>query len=270
MEIFPLATGRPYIHPLSRHPLRSLMINSVYIYVLLIAVTQPLHAAEIKVAVASNFSRTMTVISQQFEKSSGHKVKLIVGSTGKHYSQIHHGAPFDLFFAADSERPQRLEKEGLAIPGSRFTYAIGKVVLWSPDKDLIDSQGKVLEQDSIRYLAIANPKLAPYGIAARQILQQRGLWQRYRGRLVRGENIAQAYQFVKSGNAALGFVAYSQLKGDTAINGSYWVAPQSLYTPIEQQAVLLKDSPAARAFMTFMRIPETISLIKNHGYELAE
>ena len=270
MEILPLATSGPHIYLLSRYRLSQLMIHGAFICALLMSAIQTLYADEIKIAVASNFSPTMTVISRQFEKSTGHKVKLIPGSTGKHYAQIHHGAPFDLFFAADRERPQRLEEEGLAIVDSRFTYAIGKVVLWSPDKHLIDSQGKVLQQDSIRYLAIANPKLAPYGIAARQILQKIGLWQHYQGRLVRGENIAQTYQFVKTGNATLGFVAYSQIKADSTLSGSYWIAPQDLYTPIEQQAILLKDTPAARAFMTFMRLPEIIVLIKSRGYELPE
>jgi molybdate transport system substrate-binding protein len=220
------------------------------------------------VAVASNFTRAITAISQRFENSSGHKVKLIFGSTGKHYAQIHNGAPFDAFFAADSLRPQLLEQQGLAKAGSRFTYAIGKVVLWSPDKHYIDPQADILEQGTFYYLAIANPKLAPYGKAAMEILQKRGVWDRLRQRLVQGENIGQTYQFIKSGNAKLGFVAYSQIKQqDGMVNGSYWIAPKTMHTPIQQQALLLKEGRAARAFLAFVRSPEILKLIHDYGYD---
>jgi len=225
-------------------------------------------ADEIKIAVASNFSRPMIAISQLFEKNTGHKLSLIFGSTGKHYAQIRNGAPFDVFFAADSHRPRLLEQEGLAQKQSRFTYAIGKVVLWSPLKQYVDPQAHVLTQGDFRHLAIANPKLAPYGKAAMEILQKRGLWKPLRRRLVRGENISQTYQFVKSGNAKLGFVAYSQIKQqDGSIIGSYWITPQAMYTPIEQQAVLLKEGQAARAFLAFVRSPEILQLIHDYGYD---
>ncbi|MBT3308379.1 MAG: molybdate ABC transporter substrate-binding protein [Gammaproteobacteria bacterium] len=220
-------------------------------------------ASEIRVAVASNFITAATALGQQFEADSGHKVKFSVGSTGKHYAQIHHGAPFDLFFAADSLRPQRLEEEGVARLGSRFTYALGQLVLWSPKADLIDDQGSVLTQGGFRYLAVANPKLAPYGKAAEQLLEKRKLIGKLRGRMVRGENVGQTFHFVKSGNAELGLVAYSQAKQQT---GSFWLVPQSLYSPIEQQAVQLSEHPVASAFIDFVRSDVGLEIIRSYGY----
>jgi len=228
-----------------------------------------LMADDIHVAAASNFAGAMTVIAQRFEAGTEHKVKLSFGSTGKHYAQIVNGAPFDVFFAADLRRPELLELEGLAVAGNRFTYAVGKLVLWSPQAALVDEHGGVLEHGEFRHLAIANPKLAPYGVAAREVLQARGLWDDLEGRLVRGENIGQAFQFVASGNAELGFVARSQLKRPGRVaEGSVWKVPQSLYSPIEQQAVLLKDKEAARAFMSFVRSAAAIRIIRDHGYEV--
>jgi molybdate transport system substrate-binding protein len=195
-------------------------------------------------------------------------VTLIFGSTGKHYAQIRNGAPFDAFFAADRRRPELLEEEGVALPGTRFTYALGKIVLWSPERGVVDPEARVLERGEFRHLAIANPKLAPYGKAAEEVLQARGVWARLRGRLVRGENVGQAFQFVKSGNAELGFVAYSQLKrANQPIEGSLWNVPRALYTPIEQQAVLLKDSVAARGFLSFVRSDEALTIIGDYGYQ---
>ncbi|MEA1890208.1 MAG: molybdate ABC transporter substrate-binding protein [Pseudomonadota bacterium] len=226
-------------------------------------------AAVLHVAVASNFTRAITSLIHQFEANTGHKVKLIFGSTGKHYAQIRNGAPYDAFFAADKKRPKQLEDEGLTVPGSRFTYAVGKLVLWSSEENAVDSSGKVLEQGDFRHLAIANPKLAPYGRAAREVLQSRDLWDSMQGKIVRGENIGQSYQFVNSGNAELGFVARSQLKfPGQRINGSHWKIPQALYTPIEQQAVLIKDSKAGRDFLSYMQSPEALMIIKNYGYEI--
>ena len=225
----------------------------------------PAGADELRIAVASNFSETLRAIALQFEAHSGHEVVLSAGSTGKHYAQIVNGAPFDLFFAADSQRPQRLEKSGLA--SHRFTYARGRLVLWSPDEERVDADGKVLERGDFRFIAIANPKLAPYGRAAQQVLEALGLWQRLSRQRVMGENVGQAFQFVKSGNAALGFVAFAQIKQPALpLTGSFWEVPQSLYTPIEQQAVLLKDSPAARRFFDYMRSETVRRLISEHGY----
>jgi molybdate transport system substrate-binding protein len=226
-------------------------------------------AEEIRVAAASNFSDAIGAIARRFEAGTNHKVTLIFGSTGKQYAQIKNGAPFDAFFAADVHRPELLEKERIALPGSRFTYAVGKVVLWSPVTGYVDHEGRVLKQGDFRYLAIANPDLAPYGRAAREVLQARGLWDSLGRRLVRGENIGQAFQFVKSGNAELGFVACSQVtRQGQPIEGSFWEVPQALYTPLRQQAVLLRESAAARAFLAFTRSREALKLIHDYGYDV--
>jgi molybdate transport system substrate-binding protein len=225
-------------------------------------------AEEIRVAVASNFTDAMRSLVKRFEAGTDHKVTPIFGSTGRHYAQVKNGAPFDAFFAADVRRPEHLEKEGLALPGSRFTYAVGKLVLWSPGNGYVDPQANVLERGEFHHLAIANPKFAPYGKAAREVLQALGLWGRLSGRLVRGENIGQTFQFVNSGNAELGFVAYSQVqRPHQLIEGSFWKVPQALYTPIQQQAVLLKDKEAARGFLLFVRSDEALKVIRDYGYD---
>ncbi|MFA6232857.1 MAG: molybdate ABC transporter substrate-binding protein [Bacteroidota bacterium] len=223
---------------------------------------------EIRVAVASNFSIAMTAVAKRYEAMSGHKVILMFGSTGKHYAQIRNGAALDAFFSADAERPTLLERDHIAVPGSRFTYAVGKIILWSPKKDYVDSEGRVLAERKFRHLAIANPKLAPYGKAAQQVLQARGLWDALGKRLVRGEDVGQTFQFVRSGSAELGFIALSQVKRPgRAVAGSWWDVPQSLYSPIEQQAVLLNKRDAARGFMAFVRSEEARKIIRNYGYE---
>jgi molybdate transport system substrate-binding protein len=224
-------------------------------------------ADDVRVAVASNFAETLKIIAERFERDTGHRIIRIIGSTGKHYAQIRNGAPFDAFFAADVERPALLEQQGAAAPGSRFTYALGKLVLWSPQLDYVDAEGKLLADEKIRHLAIANPKLAPYGRAAQQVLQSRGVWRSFQGRLVQGENIGQTFQFVKSGNLALGFVAFSQLKRPgQSIEGSLWEVPQSLYSPIAQQAVLLREDQATRDFLAFVRTEESLQTIRDFGY----
>ena len=232
-------------------------------------------ADELRVAVASNFYSTIKVIAEHFELrtegSSGqqHKVILIPGSSGKHYAQIINGAPFDIFFSADTERARLLEQAERTEPGTRFTYALGKLILWSPIDNYVDLQGKVLNKKDFRYLAIANPKLAPYGKSAEEVLKSLKIWANLKGRLVRGENIAQTFQFVSSGNAKLGFVAYSQIRSpDLSIGGSFWEVPQSIYRPIEQQAVLLKDSALAREFLSFVESDESLSIIYESGYGL--
>jgi molybdate transport system substrate-binding protein len=224
---------------------------------------------EIRVAVASNFRDTMSALAGQFEQASEHEVTLIFGSSGKQYAQIRNGAPFDAFFSADSRRPELLEHESLAVPGSRFTYAVGKLVLWSPQANYVDPGGNILEHGDFLHLAIANPGLAPYGEAAREALEAMGLWNQFGKRLVRGENIGQAFQFVNSGNAELGFIAWSQLKrNDAAIKGSYWLVPARYYSPIEQQAILLRDTVAARMFMSFILSDKSAKIIRAHGYDL--
>ena len=228
-------------------------------------------ADEVQVAVASNFRETLIAVAIRFEQRSGHELTLITGSTGKHYAQIVNGAPFDAFFAADTRRPRLLEQAQRIVAGSRFTYAVGKLVLWSPQDQLVDPHGEVLRNGNFHHLAIANPELAPYGAAARQLLQALGLWESLAGKLVRGENIGQAYQFVFSGNAELGLVARAQMRlpGRTPV-GSAWEPPQSLYDPIEQQAVLLRDTPAGRAFVAFMQDKEARALIRSYGYDVPD
>jgi len=228
-------------------------------------------ADELRLAVASNFRPVLSEAAERFEEQTGHEVMLSSGSTGKHFAQLFTGAPFDAFFAADRQSPLRLEEENRIVAGSRFSYAIGRLVLWSPQEDLVDTAGAVLSSGSFEYLAIANPELAPYGAAARQLLQSLGLWESLSGKLVRGESIGQTYQFVFSGNAELGFVARSQLSvpGHIAA-GSEWEPPQELYDPIEQHAVLLRDSPAGREFMAFMRSEEVRALIRRYGYDVPD
>ena len=226
-------------------------------------------ADEIRVAVASNFRDAMTEAVEVYESGASHQVTLIFGSTGKHYAQVVNGAPYDLLFAADSERPARLEQSGRAIEGSRFTYAIGRLALWSPRPGWVDEGGFVLQQTGYRHLAMANPELAPYGIAARETLRSLGYWEMLRERLVLGENVAQALQFVDSGGAELGFVAWPQLiASGRADTGSHWLVPESLHAPIEQQAVLLNERAASRDFMAFMQSPAARTIIRNNGYGL--
>jgi molybdate transport system substrate-binding protein len=227
----------------------------------------PAAAGEVKAAVAANFTAPMREIAARFLEASGHRVVASYGATGLLYSQVHHGAPFDVFLAADEEHPQRLAAERLAVDGTRFTYAIGRLVLWSPRADYVDAGGGVLEKGDFRHLAIANPKLAPYGAAAQEVLERRRLWQRLQPRIVWGQNVTQTYQFVASGNAELGFVALSQVPE----GGSRWLVPQASYAPLRQDAVLLargRDNPAARAFLEYLRGPQAAAIITRHGYVL--
>lgn len=237
----------------------------------LVALLSPAaRADEIRVAVATNFAAPVQVIVTRFAETTGNRMVPVFGSTGKHYAQIKNGAPFAAFLAADARRPALLEKEGVAVAGSRFTYAVGRIILWSPREGYVDTEGRVLVDGDFRHLAIANPVLAPYGRAAQEVLQARGLWERLQGgRLVRGEDIGQTFQFVHSGNAELGFVAYSQVKrpGQT-LPGSWWEVPQTLYRPIEQQAVLLQENSTARAFLAFIRGDEARTIIADYGYAL--
>lgn len=217
---------------------------------------------ELRIAVASNFKAPASELVKRFQERTGRNVTITLGSTGKLYAQIRNGAPFAVFLAADAERPRLLEQEIPAAKGSRFTYAIGKLVLWSPDPELVDNEGKVLESDFGK-LALANPKLAPYGVAAEEVLRKKGVWDKVERRLVRGENIGQTFQFVSTGNAEIGFVALSQAKGK---GGSLWEVPHELYTPIEQQAVLLSGDEGAREFLEFLKSEEARKLIREFGY----
>ena len=230
-------------------------------------------ADEIKVAVASNFYPAMKEIVSQYELKQSqsfenHNIVLISGSSGKHYAQIFNGAPFDIFFSADKIRPILLEKKGISETGSRFTYALGKLVLWSPLDGFVEKDEQLYSNDS-RFLAIANPRIAPYGVAAREALISLNLWEDLQSKLVRGENIAQTFQFVNSGNAKLGFISYSQLMNPSyPVIGSFWEVPQSLYTPIEQQVVLLKKSLLAKDFLSFIESDESLNIISKYGYDL--
>ena len=231
-------------------------------------------ADEIKIAVASNFYPTMKELVTHFKSITlnsdiANNIVLISGSSGKHYAQILNGAPFDLFFSADKLRPNMLEKEDVFNNQSRFTYALGKLALWSPFNEFVDSDGQVLYTDDFRFLAIANPKIAPYGVASKETLTSMNLWQDMEEKLVRGENIAQTFQFAKSGNAKLGFVSYSQILSlNSSSEGSYWLVPQSMYQPIEQQAILLKDSSLGKDFLSFIKSDEALDIIKRNGYDL--
>ncbi len=231
----------------------------------------PTQAAEVSVAVAANFTAPMQKIAAAFEQDSGHKARLAFGSTGRFYAQIQQGAPFQLLLAADDETPARLEREGLGLAGSRFTYAIGRLVLWSPQPGLVDDQGLVLRQGRFDKLALADPKLAPYGAAAIESLTRLGLLQNLQGKLVQGENIAQAYQFVASGNAQLGLLALSQVHADGRLGaGSAWILPARLHRPIRQDGLLLtpgKDNPAATALLRYLQGDKARAIIQAHGYE---
>lgn len=230
------------------------------------------HAADVSVAVAANFAAPMQKIAAAFELDTGHKAVLTFGATGKFYAQIKNGAPFQVLLAADDETPARLEREKLTLAGARFTYAIGRLVLWSKHAGFVDDKGEVLRRGVFEHIAIAAPKLAPYGAAATETLEKLGLLQGLKPRIVQGENIAQAYQFVATGNAALGFVALSQVMTEGKItHGSAWVVPASLHAPIRQDAVVLgsgKDNPAAVALAAYLRGEKARAIIRSFGYEL--
>ena len=229
------------------------------------------HAAEVSVAVAANFTAPMQKIAEAFAQDTGHKAVLAFGATGKFYAQIRNGAPFQVLLAADKETPARLEKEGFAVAGTRFTYATGRLVLWSAQPGVVDEKGGVLRTSTDGKVALADPKLAPYGAAAIESMTRLGLLQRLQPRFVQGESIAQAYQFVATGNAPLGFVALSQVMADGRIaKGSAWVVPARLHTPILQDALLLnpgKDSAAALALTRYLRGEKARAIIISHGYE---
>jgi molybdate transport system substrate-binding protein len=226
-------------------------------------------AAEVSVAVAANFTDATRDIVPLFEKATGHTAKVSFGSTGKLYSQIENGAPFEVFLAADTKRPIKAEKEGLAAPGNRFVYAKGKLVLWGVEKGLFGNGVNYLKNSKFQHLALANPKTAPYGLAARQVLEHLGLWPQLQSKLVRGESIAQTFQFVATGNAETGFVAFSQVKAWQGDTGSSWVVPTTYYDPIDQAAVLLKkgtSNPAAQAFVHFLKSDAARKVIESYGY----
>lgn len=229
------------------------------------------HAAEVNVAVAANFTGPMEKIAPEFEKATGHKAVVAYGTVGKFYAQIKNSAPFEVLVSADDETPIRLEKDGLAIPESRFTYAIGKLVLWSAKPGLVDDKGEILKRGDFQHLAIANPKLAVYGAAAVDAMRKLGVYERLEPRFVQGENISQAYQFAATGNAELGFVALSQIyKDGQYASGSHWLVPPQLYPQLRQDAVLLvrgKGNPAAEALLAYLKSDAAKKVIRAYGYE---
>ena len=227
-------------------------------------------AAEVQVAVAANFAGPLEKIGAGFSAATGHVLKVAAGATGKFYSQIVAGAPFEVLIAADDETPKKLIAEGHAVAGSNFTYAIGKLVLWSAQPGVVDAQGAALGSGKFAHIAIANPKVAPYGAAGLEVIKARGLSEALSPKLVTAESIAQAFQFVSTGNAELGFVALSQVAAPgKPAPGSYWVVPQNLYGPIRQDAVLLKageKNPAAAALLAYLKSPAAQDVIKSFGY----
>ena len=226
-------------------------------------------AAETKVAVAANFTEPAKEIAAAFTAKTGHHAILSFGSSGQFYTQVTQGAPFEVFLSADADRPKRMEQEGLGMPGTRFTYAVGRLVLWSKTPGLVDDKGAVLSGGTFHKLSIADPTAAPYGAAAIQTMSRMGVYARLQPRIVKGSSITQAYQFAQTGAAELGFVALSQVVKDPG--GSRWVVPASFHAPIDQQAILLwkgDKNPAARAFVQFLRGPEALAIIRRYGYEV--
>jgi molybdate transport system substrate-binding protein len=226
-------------------------------------------AGEAKIAIAANFTGAAKEIAASFEHQTGHKAVLIFGSTGKLFAQISHGAPFDVYLAADQKRPLKAENDGLAISGTRFTYAIGKISLYSANPVLIDSTPQILTTNGFAKLAMANPKTAPYGAAAQEVLKKLKLYDKVRSKIVMGENAAQTYQFVMTGNAQLGFVANSHATANK--DGSRWLVPSNLYTPIRQDGVLLKHGAtnrAARSFLLYLKGQNARAIIQKFGYDV--
>jgi molybdate transport system substrate-binding protein len=233
---------------------------------LALGTTFPAYADQTNVAVAANFTDAANEIAAVFKEKTGHEAILSFGSTGQFYTQITQDAPFQVFLAADDERPNKAIEEGFAVPGSQFTYAIGTLVLWSQEPELVQGE-ETLKSGDFTKIAIANPEAAPYGAAAVQAMKALGVYDQLEPKIVQGNNINQTFQFVETGNAELGFIALAQVARNAA--GSRWVVPEDLHSPIRQDAVLLKkgaDSEAAQAFIEFLKGPEAAAIIKEFGY----
>ncbi len=239
----------------------------------LIAVVCALHiapaaAATVQIAVASNFMEPAKEIAAAFTAKTGHQANLSFAPSGQIYVQLTHGAPFEVFLSADKERPQQSEKNGFSVYGARFTYAVGRLALYSTRPGFVDANGKVLARGDFEHLAIADPAIAPYGLAAVQSLRKLGLYDRLKPKIAQGSSIAQTFQFVQTGAAEVGFVALSQVINRP--EGSRWIVPATLHSPIDQQAVLLKtgaNNPAAKAFMAFLKSATARAIIRRYGYE---
>ena len=253
---------REFGYQLKLSGLKELLTLSPIIFLFVVS---SVFAGDAKVAVASNFYVTAQKLVQEFSTNSHHKVVLSAGSTGKHAAQIMHGAPFDLFLAADGERPELLIKANIGIAETLQTYAIGQLVVWQPSAKNGQELVKELKAGS-GYLALANPKLAPYGRAANETLEQLNLWNKTQTKMVMGENITQTFHFVASGNAKLGFIAASQLSGDH--QGFFWPVPSDFHSKIEQKMLLLNDTEASRAFYHFLRSEKARHIIRISGYQV--
>ncbi|RQO37175.1 molybdate ABC transporter substrate-binding protein [Herminiimonas sp. KBW02] len=239
---------------------------------LALGISASVSAEEVQVAVAANFTAPMKVIAADFEKATGHKVTPSFGATGKFYAQITNGAPYDVFLAADDETPIKLEKENGIVAGSRFTYATGKLVLWSAKPDFVDAKGDVLKKANFAHIALATPKLAPYGLAAEESMKKLGVYDSLQSKFVQGESIGQTFTFISTGNAELGFVALSQVfEGGKVKSGSAWIVPANLHNPIRQDAVILnkgKGNKAAAEFVKYLKSEPVKAIIRSYGYDL--
>lgn len=248
------------------------MIRPLVLAAMLCGASLLAHADEVQVAVAANFSAPIKLIAASFEKDTGHKAVIATGSTGAFYAQIRNGAPFEVFLSADDETPAKLEAEGKAVAGSRFTYAVGKLMLWSAKPGFVDAKGEVLKKGEFAHLSLANPKTAPYGSAAVETLKKLGVFDSLQSKIVQGENISQAQQFIATGNAELGFVALSQVWKDGKLtSGSGWLVPADFYAPIKQDAVILangKGKAAAEALIKYLKGDKARAVIKSFGYEI--
>jgi molybdate transport system substrate-binding protein len=234
-----------------------------------LAAAAPAAAAETQVAVAANFTEPAKEIAAAFKAATGHTASLSFGSSGQFYTQLAHGAPYEVFLSADAERPKKAEQDGLGVPGTRFTYAVGRLVLYSRTPGLVDAKGAVLSGARFGKLSIADPTAAPYGAASVQAMRKLGVYDRLKPKIVMGSSITQAYQFVQTGAAELGFVALSQVIDEPG--GSRWLVPAGLHAPIDQQAILLytgEKNPAAKAFLQFLKSPAALAIIKKYGYEV--
>jgi molybdate transport system substrate-binding protein len=238
----------------------------------LVLFTASAHPETTLVAVASNFTKPMTEIATEFEKSTGHTAQLSFGSSGKFVSQFENGAPFEVFLSADDKSPAKLQQSGFAVEKSDFTYALGKLVLWSATANYVGDKGVILEKGGFKHLSLADPKLAPYGTAAIEVLTNKNLLDKLQPLFVVGENISQAHQFISTGNAELGFVALSQVAENGKFSsGSGWIVPQNFYAPIKQNAVLLKtgeENPAAKALLDYLKTAPAKAIIQKYGYDL--
>jgi molybdate transport system substrate-binding protein len=249
-----------------RHP----ALRRVALTALLLLALPAARAEEVVAAVAANFAAAMARIEPAFEQASGHQLTVVLGSSGKFLQQIQQGAPFDVFLSADAERPELLARSNLGVPASRFTYAIGRLALWSPQADAFSDGETYLKAGAFRHLAIANPAVAPYGVAAQRTLEQLGLWAGLQEKIVRAEDIGQVYAMAGSGAAEAAFVAYSAvLAGNKP--GSQWLMPQTLYPPLKQDAILItraQNNPAAKALLDYLKTPAARDVIESLGYDL--